>query len=80
MSGIRANSSRVASLLVLISVLIAAYSPRRVWCVGEDEYSKSGNPAVLPVVTSLIYNQILDLTKTFNKELSSTLSFCTMDV
>lgn len=80
MSGIRANSSRVASLLVLISLLIAASSPRCVWCVGEDEYSKSGNPAVLPIVTSLIYNQILNLTKIFNKEIASTLSFCTRDV
>lgn len=80
MSGIRANSSRAASLLVLISFLLAASSPRRVWCVGEDEYSKSGNPAVLPLVTTLIYNQILNLTKIFNKEITSTLGFCTRDV
>ncbi|XP_042046010.1 putative white-brown complex homolog protein 30 isoform X1 [Salvia splendens] len=80
MSGIRGNSSRVASLLVWISVLIAASSLRGVWCQGEDEYSKTGNPAVLPVVTSMIYHQIRNLTKIFNKEITSSLGFCTRDV
>lgn len=79
MSGIRADSSRVASLVLLILVLVVA-SSRRVWCVDEDEYSKSGNPKVLPLVTSLIYNQILNLTKIFNKEITLTLGYCTQDV
>lgn len=80
MSGIRINSSRIASLALLIWVLLAASSPQ-VWCVDEDEYSKSGgNPKVLPLVTSLIYNQILNLTKIFNKEITLTLGYCTNDV
>ncbi|KAL8516650.1 hypothetical protein ACS0TY_015055 [Phlomoides rotata] len=79
MSGIRGNSSRVASSVLLILVLVLA-SSRGAWCVGEDEYSKSGDPKVLPLVTSLIYNQILDLTSKFNKEISQTLGFCTRNV
>ncbi|KAI3472066.1 hypothetical protein Pfo_028754 [Paulownia fortunei] len=79
MSGIRINSSRVASLVLLIWVLVVASSPR-VWCVDEDDYSKSGNPKVLPLVTSLIYNQILNLTQIFNKEITGSLGYCTKDV
>ncbi|PIN07861.1 Transporter, ABC superfamily (Breast cancer resistance protein) [Handroanthus impetiginosus] len=79
MFGIRINSSRVASLLLLILVLVLG-SSWRVWCVDEDEYSKSGNPKVLPVVTSMIYNQILNLAKIFNKEITESLGYCTKDV
>ncbi|CAA0836511.1 Putative white-brown complex homolog protein 30 [Striga hermonthica] len=79
MSGIRANSSRIASSALLIWLLVLACLGR-VWCVDEDEYSKSSNPKVLSVVTSLIYNQILNLTQIFNKEITSTLGYCTRDV
>ncbi|KAL7095855.1 hypothetical protein ACP275_10G048800 [Erythranthe tilingii] len=81
MSGIRSDSSRIASSVLLIWVIVAASSSRRVWCVEEDEYTKSGgNPKVLPLVTSLIYNQILNLTKIFNKDITVSLGYCTNDV
>ncbi|KAL3628510.1 ABC transporter G member 28 [Castilleja foliolosa] len=80
MSGIMVNSSRIASLVLLIWVVLLACSGRA-WCSDdEDEYSKSGNPKVLPLVTSLIYNQILNLTQIFNKEITVTLGYCTKNV
>ncbi|KAL6534170.1 hypothetical protein OROHE_013095 [Orobanche hederae] len=79
MSGFRPNSSRIASFVLLIWVLVLA-SSGRVWCMDEDDYSKSGNPKVLPLVTSLIYNQILNLTQIFNKEITDTLGYCTKNV
>ncbi|KAL0347177.1 UNVERIFIED_CONTAM: putative white-brown complexprotein 30 [Sesamum calycinum] len=79
MSGIRVNSSRVSSFLVLFILVLVLGCSRRVWCANEDEYDESGNSKALPLVTSLIYNQISNLTKIFNKEITETLGYCTKD-
>ncbi|KAG8376572.1 hypothetical protein BUALT_Bualt09G0077400 [Buddleja alternifolia] len=79
MSATRIGSSRVASLVLLILIFVLGYS-RGVLCVEGDDYAKTGNPKVLPLVTSLLYNQILSLTQTFNKEITASLGFCTKDV
>ncbi|KAL2554433.1 putative white-brown complex-like protein 30 [Forsythia ovata] len=78
MSGTRINASRVPYLL-LILVLVLGCS-RRVWCVDGDEYNRTRNPKVVPLVASLIYSQISNLTKIFNKEITKSLGYCINDV
>ncbi|XP_051132346.1 putative white-brown complex homolog protein 30 [Andrographis paniculata] len=79
MSRIRANSPQVGFLALLVWALVLG-SSRPVLCVDEDEYSKTGNPNVLPLVTSLIYNQFSNLTRIFNKEITESLGYCTQNV
>ncbi|KAL2554360.1 putative white-brown complex-like protein 30 [Forsythia ovata] len=78
MSGTRINASRVPYLL-LILVLVLGCS-RRVWCVDGDEYNRTRNPKVVPLVASLIYSQISNLTKIFNKDITKSLGYCINDV
>ncbi|KAL3839675.1 hypothetical protein ACJIZ3_024266 [Penstemon smallii] len=77
MGGTRINSSRVPSLALFVLVLVLG-SSRGALGVDEDDYS--GNPRALPLVTSLIYNQILNLTKIFNVEIRDSLGYCIKDV
>ncbi|KAM7526196.1 hypothetical protein LguiA_016098 [Lonicera macranthoides] len=63
----------------LFIIIVLGCTPS-VRCIGGDDYSKTGNPKVLPLVTSLIYSQISNLTKIFNKDIIKTLGFCITDV
>lgn len=79
MRGMRIDSSCIQSLVLLILVLILG-SSRPVWCVDGDDYSNTGNPTAIPLVTSFIYSQISNLTKIFNKEITNSLGYCIKDV
>lgn len=65
---------------ISLFIIIVLGCTSSVWCIGGDDYSKTGNPKVLPLVTSLIYSQISNLTKIFNKDIIKTLGFCITDV
>ncbi|CAK9171627.1 unnamed protein product [Ilex paraguariensis] len=78
MCGTRINTSWVPYLSLLL-ILCLGFSPC-VWCVDGDDYSQSSNPTVLPLVTSLIYSQISNLTKIFGKDITKSLGFCIKDV
>ncbi|KAK9115607.1 hypothetical protein Sjap_014554 [Stephania japonica] len=46
----------------------------------EQEYKETGNPAVLPIVTELIYNRLMNLTAIFDGDIAKRLSFCIKDL
>lgn len=74
MSGLRFNIyciRRVVFVIILLSL-----SPPCVLGVDEDDYSESGNPAVLPLVTELIYRRLTNLTAIFNGDVANRLGFC----
>ncbi|XP_075502266.1 putative white-brown complex homolog protein 30 [Primulina tabacum] len=79
MRGVRINSSCIQSLVLLILFLVLGFS-WPVWCVDGDDYSNTGNPTAIPLVTSFIYSQISNLTKIFNKEITNSLGYCIKDV
>lgn len=84
MSGTRIS---VPCLLFLILVLASSWPA---WCddgdesdddVSEGNQSNQGNQAAAaPIVSSLIYTQISNLTKVYNKEINQALGFCINDV
>ncbi|KAK9117898.1 hypothetical protein Scep_015991 [Stephania cephalantha] len=49
-------------------------------CLDEQEYKETGNPAVLPIVTELIYNRLMNLTAIFDGDIAKRLSFCIKDL
>ncbi|KAK9106367.1 hypothetical protein Syun_022378 [Stephania yunnanensis] len=51
-----------------------------VHCLDEQEYKETGNPAVLPIVTELIYNRLMNLTAIFDGDVAKRLSFCIKDL
>ncbi|XP_022841624.1 putative white-brown complex homolog protein 30 isoform X3 [Olea europaea var. sylvestris] len=79
MSGTRINASRLQYLFLILLTVLGGCS-RRVWCVEGDEYSRTKNPKVVPLVTALIYSQISNLTKIFNKDITKRLGYCSKDV
>ncbi|CAM8961814.1 hypothetical protein QQ045_004130 [Rhodiola kirilowii] len=51
-----------------------------VWCVDGDDYSQTGNSALLPLVTEIIYGQFSNLTTIFRPEINARLGFCINDI
>ncbi|XP_057982210.1 putative white-brown complex homolog protein 30 [Malania oleifera] len=49
-------------------------------CVDENDYSETGNPAVLPLLTQFIYGRLSNLTASFNPDITARLGFCIKDV
>lgn len=49
-------------------------------CVDGNDYSQTGNPAVLPIVTQLIYGRLSNLTKILSQDIKENLGFCIKDV
>ncbi|KAF2312128.1 hypothetical protein GH714_028158 [Hevea brasiliensis] len=49
-------------------------------CVDEDDYSQTGNPALLPVITEMIYNRLSNLSRIFSDAILETSAFCVKDV
>lgn len=62
---------------ILIVVLIRSPYAR---CVEGDDYSETGNPALLPLVTEIIYSRLMNITAALTPEVSSSLAFCVKDV
>ncbi|CAH9148584.1 unnamed protein product [Cuscuta epithymum] len=71
----------VPCLLFLI-LSLASLGP--VWCDDGDEsdgdIGEGNQAAAVPIVSSLIYTQISNLTKVYNKDINRELGFCINDV
>lgn len=65
------------SLLFVVIVLFGIFS-RPAWCADGGEGGTP--PAAIPLVTSLIYSQISNLTKVFHKDITDALGYCVKDV
>ncbi|KAK2974739.1 hypothetical protein RJ640_007166, partial [Escallonia rubra] len=78
MEGRKFNASTVPYVSLFLVICVGFL--RGVWCVNGDDYSKTGNPALVPLVTSLIYSQVSNLTTIFHKDITEGLGFCIKDV
>ncbi|KAK9290111.1 hypothetical protein L1049_008275 [Liquidambar formosana] len=64
----------------LLFIVIAILSSPGVWCVDGDDYSQTGNPTLLPLLTDIIYSRLSNLTAVFSPEIIRRLGFCIKDV
>lgn len=64
----------ILSLILIISLFPIVRS------VDEKAYSKTGDPAMFPLVTQFIYAQLSNLTKELIRDIQSQLGFCIKDV
>ncbi|KAK0585135.1 hypothetical protein LWI29_023857 [Acer saccharum] len=78
MSGVRINVNLALHAifpLILVSNLFPIAQ-----CADEDDYSRTGNPAMLPPVTQLIYGWLSNLTGRLMDDLQSQMGFCIKNV
>ncbi|KAK3226542.1 hypothetical protein Dsin_006404 [Dipteronia sinensis] len=78
MSGVRVNVNWALHAifpLILVSNLLPIAQ-----CVEGDDYSRTGNPAMLPPVTKLIYGRLSNLTGRLMDDLQSQMGFCIKNV
>uniref|UniRef100_A0A2N9EJZ0 ABC transporter domain-containing protein n=1 Tax=Fagus sylvatica TaxID=28930 RepID=A0A2N9EJZ0_FAGSY len=78
MSESRANANWVAQVLLFLIVGLSLLP--RIHCVDGDGYSDTGDPAVLPFVTQMIYDKLSNLTKILSQDINKNLGFCIKDV
>lgn len=62
-----------------LSILVLGISPCGL-CVDGDDYSQTGNPALVPLVTNHIYDQVSNLTVVFHDDIKTELGYCIKDV
>ncbi|OVA18036.1 ABC transporter-like [Macleaya cordata] len=72
------NACWVPSFLLFISIL-SSFSRWQVQSQVMDAYSQTSNPALLPLVTEIIYSRLSNLTTVFVGEVSHNLDFCIKD-
>ncbi|KAK2658095.1 hypothetical protein Ddye_011147 [Dipteronia dyeriana] len=78
MSGVRINVNwelHAIFPLILVSILFPTAH-----CVDGDDYSRTGNPAMLTPVTQLIYGRLSNLTGRLMDDLQSQMGFCIKNV
>ncbi|KAH7511975.1 hypothetical protein FEM48_Zijuj12G0041000 [Ziziphus jujuba var. spinosa] len=61
-------------LIVVLSLLPSTH------CVNGNDYSQTKNPAVLPIVTELIYNRLSNLSTILTNDIKKDLHFCIKNV
>ena len=74
----RANANWVAQVLLFLIVGLSLLP--RIHCVDGNGYSDTGDPAVLPFVTQMIYDKLSNLTKILSQDINKNLGFCIKDV
>lgn len=65
---------------VLLYIIVGLSFLPCIQCVDGNDYSQTGNPAVLPIVTQLIYGRLSNLTKILSQDIKDNLGFCIKDV
>ncbi|KAJ4979373.1 hypothetical protein NE237_010153 [Protea cynaroides] len=77
MSRQRVNTCWVPSIFILI-VIFVIFSPC-VQCQDDGDDGQANNPATIPLVTSIVYSRLSNLTDIFQGEISKQLGFCIKD-
>ncbi|XP_042476008.1 ABC transporter G family member 28-like isoform X2 [Macadamia integrifolia] len=77
MSGERVNTCWVPSIFILIVILLSFSLCVR--CQDVGDYNEADNPAVLPLLTNLVYSRFSNLTVIFSGEIKQQLGFCIKD-
>ncbi|XP_020538221.1 putative white-brown complex homolog protein 30 isoform X2 [Jatropha curcas] len=75
MSRVKINIFWVLLLLFIVLNLVSC-----VRCVEEDEYRETGNPALVPVLTEMLYNRLSNLSTVFSDAILETSNFCIKNV
>ncbi|KAF3441868.1 hypothetical protein FNV43_RR15783 [Rhamnella rubrinervis] len=78
MNGLRINVCWFPHALLFL-VVVLSLSPC-IWCVDGDDYSQTSNPAVLPLVTDLIYKRLSNLSNILTNDIKDNLHFCIKNV
>ena len=78
MSVFKANVNWVAHVLLFLIVFVSLVPC--IHYVDGDDYSKTGDPALLPAVTQVIYGCLSNLTKILTQDIVNNLGFCIKDV
>lgn len=75
----RKTDLRAGLLVLLVLLQCLNLSLPGVAGVDEGDFSQTGNPAMLPLITKTIYARISNLTQVFNADINNHLSFCIKD-
>lgn len=78
MRGLRINACWVPHAFLFLIIFLSLLPRTR--CVNGDDYSRTKNPAVLPMVTQLIYSRLTNITKTLSTDLKADMGFCIKNV
>ncbi|ONI03036.1 hypothetical protein PRUPE_6G234500 [Prunus persica] len=78
MRGLRINACWVPHAFLFLIIFFNLLPRTR--CVNGDDYSRTKNPAVLPMVTQLIYSRLTNITKTLSTDLKADMGFCIKNV
>ncbi|KAK9124214.1 hypothetical protein Sjap_013816 [Stephania japonica] len=66
--------------LLLISFALLSLLPLAQCQDVDDEFSQTGNPVLVPLITDYVYEQLSNLTPVFEDEIKRNLGFCVKDV
>ncbi|XP_015574815.1 putative white-brown complex homolog protein 30 [Ricinus communis] len=78
MSGVKIKICSVVYVLLFL-VVVSNLLPC-VYCVDGGDYSQTGNPALLPLITQMIYNRLSNLSTVFSDAILDTSGFCVKNV
>lgn len=78
MNGLRINVCWFPHALLFLVVVLSLLPC--IWCVDGDDYSQTSNPAVLPLVTDLIYRRLSNLSTILTNDIKKNLHFCIKNV
>ncbi|KAL3585989.1 hypothetical protein D5086_012856 [Populus alba] len=67
--------SRFLSFLIVVFNLLP-----NAFCVDGDDYSQTGNPALHPIITDMVYKRLSNLSVVFGDDIMDSLSFCIKNV
>ncbi|CAK7343116.1 unnamed protein product [Dovyalis caffra] len=79
MSAVKISSICWVPHFLLFLVVVLNLLPNA-FCVDGDDYSQTGNPAFLPIITDMIYRRLSNLSVVFSDDIKDTLSFCIKNV
>jgi hypothetical protein len=79
MSALKISSICRVSRFLLFLIVVFNLSPNA-FCVDGDDYSQTGNPALLPIITDTIYKRLSNLSVMFGDDIMDSLSFCIKNV
>ncbi|KAI4351450.1 hypothetical protein L6164_005819 [Bauhinia variegata] len=66
------------SIIWLLPIVVLSLF-QLVKCQEVNDYDQIDNPAVLPLITQLVYSRLSNLTSILSKEISGQSSFCVID-
>ena len=79
MSALKISSICWVSCFLLFLIVVFNLLPNAFGVDGGD-YSQTGNPALLPIITDMIYKRLSNLSVVFGDDLMDNLSFCIKNV